>query len=272
MLMKKTEILSLPKILFAHTYSTNDYSNSFPIQPGCIEITYIKTGSLTLHVNNEAFVAQAGDVVCALRDAPSIITSEGFHCHHTVKAAVLWESTDASNALNLPYVTKASSETEYIEKIIDGFIYSPYLYDNSYAKAATDFMNILCKINSIYLKENESVHSQSNILTLRAKKFIDKNIYKNITQSEIADFLGITPQYLCSVFKKSEGMPIIKYINITKLKKIHSIMENENLPLYEAAQIFGYSDANYVSHLYKKLFGRNITSNPNIYQEKIDLI
>ena len=44
-------------------------------------------------------------------------------------------------------------------------------------------------------------------------------------------------------------------------------MEKENLKLYEASQLFGYSDANYVSFLYKKMFGRNITDKPNFMKE-----
>ena len=40
-------------------------------------------------------------------------------------------------------------------------------------------------------------------------------------------------------------------------------MEKENRKLYEAAQLMGYSDAAYVSHLYKKTFGRSITNKPS---------
>jgi YesN/AraC family two-component response regulator len=36
-------------------------------------------------------------------------------------------------------------------------------------------------------------------------------------------------------------------------------MERENLRLYEAATRYGYTDANYVSRLYKRYFGKNIT-------------
>ena len=40
-------------------------------------------------------------------------------------------------------------------------------------------------------------------------------------------------------------------------------METKKLPLYEAATMYGYSDPNYVSRLYKKMFGFNITDVPN---------
>ena len=271
-IMKKTEILSLPKILFAHSFSANEYSNNnFPQRSDVIEVTYIQEGYLSIVKDNEIFRAQTGDILCLLHDSPMAVTCKDFHCHHTVRAAVLWETTNASNALHLPLITKACQETEEISEIIDKFVYSSYLYDNSYAKAATEFMNILCKINSIYIKNNESASSQTNILSIRAKKYIEKNIYKPITQAEVARYLGVTPQYLCNIFKKSEGISIIKYINSTKLKKLHYMIENENIMLYEAAQLFGYSDANYVSYLYKKMFGRNITSKANSIQIDVTL-
>ncbi|MBQ6708461.1 MAG: helix-turn-helix domain-containing protein, partial [Clostridia bacterium] len=68
----------------------------------------------------------------------------------------------------------------------------------------------------------------------------------------------------CTIFKQAEGISLIKYVNMAKLRQIKTLMEKENLKLYEASQLFGFSDANYVSHLYKKTFGRSITSKPDL--------
>ena len=75
----------------------------------------------------------------------------------------------------------------------------------------------------------------------------------------MAEYLKITPAYLCRIFKKVHGSSLMKYVNKTKLEGIRNLMASENIHLYEAAQLFGYQDANYVSSLYKKLFGYNIT-------------
>jgi YesN/AraC family two-component response regulator len=40
-------------------------------------------------------------------------------------------------------------------------------------------------------------------------------------------------------------------------------MEKEPVHLYEAAALFGYSDPNYVSRLFKKYYGYNITDKEN---------
>jgi len=76
----------------------------------------------------------------------------------------------------------------------------------------------------------------------------------------VAEHLSISPEYLCYVFKKATGISVMKYTNMTKLHAMRNLMEKENLYLYEAASLFGYSDPNYVSRLFRKLFGFNITN------------
>jgi AraC-like DNA-binding protein len=71
--------------------------------------------------------------------------------------------------------------------------------------------------------------------------------------------LGITPEYLCTVFKKSTGETVMRFVNRLKLNGVRSLMESERVPLYNAAEHFGFSDPNYVSRLYVKLFGECIT-------------
>ena len=267
--MEKTDILSLPKILFAHVHKADRYNTTFSPSDNIIEITYLKQGTLNLIKDDELFTAHEGDIICGIRDKFTVVKSDSFHCHHTVGANVLWTHTDAANALYLPLITRASNATEEISKIIYSFIYEPFLYEDTYAKAATKFMDILYKINSIHQSQIDIDLPKSNMYVIRAKKYIHKNLHKNITQSEIARYLNITPQYLCQIFRKNEGISLIKYINTIKLQQIQFLIENENMKLYEACKLFGYSDANYVSYLYKKMFGRSITNKPTLSKKLI---
>ncbi len=49
---------------------------------------------------------------------------------------------------------------------------------------------------------------------------------------------------------------------MVKLKGVQNLIEKNRMKLYEAAADFGYTDPNYVSALYKRIFGRNITAMP----------
>ena len=70
---------------------------------------------------------------------------------------------------------------------------------------------------------------------------------------------------ICTVFKRTEGTTVMRYINRTKLENIKALMEHNNLRLYEAAALYGYADPNYVSRLFKQLFGYNITEKPRVH-------
>ncbi len=261
--MKFIDISTLPRVKFAHKHSAYTYDFSLSKRINGIEVCYISEGTTKLKKDGEIFTADKGDIICLIYDSDVHIMSDVFHSHHTVFAEVSYSFTDSQNGFHLPLVTKASVETEEIEKIIDNFIYKPYRYESATSKSATEFMNILYKLD-LANRTNQSNNSEKNLLVTKAKKYIYKNIHRNIVQSEIAGYLNITPQYLCNIFKQAEGISLIKYVNIAKLKQIQTLMEKENLKLYEAAQLFGFSDPNYVSHLYKKTFGRNITSKPDL--------
>lgn len=260
--MKLYDITTLPQITFAHTHSAQRYSTVFPESHSVIEISCITEGCLEVTRDDQLQLAEKGDILCILRDSPVRVHTDSYHSHHTVCAAVQWIESHSSNALCLPLLTKASAETESISKGIDAFIYTPYLYENTNARAAADFLGILCKIHSIN-STGSSLGQTHFLLAERAKKYIHANLHRPIVQNEIAAHLGVTPQHLCQVFRQAEGTTIIKYSNLAKLRKIKALMEKEHLKLYEAAARFGFSDPSYVSSLYHKMFGHSITSQPN---------
>ena len=52
---------------------------------------------------------------------------------------------------------------------------------------------------------------------------------------------------------------MIPYINMVKLENMATLMKREGLSLRQAAALYGYSDPNYVSRMYKQLFKHTIT-------------
>lgn len=259
--MKGLQLLSLPVFAFAHIHKAERYHHVIPSNPSRLEITYLEEGSLNLKTSEGIVRLHKGDIACCHTDTS--VDTDCFHCHHTVCVNVDWQFTDAPGHLLLPVVMPACSAAEEIRELIDQFIYQTYLYENSPEKAACDFLQILCKIDHCNRKSEEQAGSGSSILVSRAKKYIHRHLYAPITQEEVAAHLNITPGYLCSIFRKSEHISVMRYINTLKLKQVRELMENRGMKLYEAASMLGYSDPNYVSALYKKLFGHNITAHPN---------
>ena len=251
------EINSLPQIQFAHIYRAERYSCVFPQTENTMEITYIAEGELSCEINGKGYTARKGDVICLLHTGETRVWAEKPHCHHTVGVKVEWSA--AAAALLIPVVLSTGEERAEIAGGIDGIIRHLEEYKACIAKGSAAVLNILCAVDRCGRREDNAALSGEAVYAARAKRYVQQHVHEPITQRKIAAHLGITPGYLCSVFRSAEGMTLMRYVNRTKLSRMKALMENERIRLSEAAAIYGYADANYVSRLYKALFGKNIT-------------
>ena len=260
------KLLSLPEIIFSHFYKADSYRNRFSVKENFLEISYIADGEIDLKIGGDTFCAKKGDVICFFHNKDTCVSAKNFHCHHTVGTLTEWDITDnEKNDLFLPVVTPAEYNTAPICRLIDGIIYNQVTYKTVKAAGASEFLKLICEIDSCNRKRHNFSLQGQTLYAAKAKDYIQKNIHSPITQKSVAEYLGISPEYLCSVFKSSEGTTLIRYINKIKLENIKALLDNTNLRLYEAAAVYGYTDPNYVSRLYKQLFGYNITDKPLIH-------
>ena len=83
--------------------------------------------------------------------------------------------------------------------------------------------------------------------------FIDKNYYKNLSLSELSEILQVTPEHLCSLFKKVTTHRVFEYINMTRIKKSKElILQNKSLQIKEIARLVGFEDISYFGSVFKK--------------------
>lgn len=260
--MNTVEIQSLPQIRFAHAYEPSEYHGKLPKRENFIEITYVAQGSLLYQNGSEIILAEEGDVLCNLYKNEISIHADHFHSHHTAGASVSFSILEnVMDHLYLPVHTKASADTQIICRLIDQLIYNPSCYIGSPAKGAGWFLRILSEIDTCNRTSNTPLFGEQ-LYVEKVKDYIHHHIHSPITQREVAAYLNLSPGYLCSIFKKAEHTTLLQYINRKKLEGIRLLMQQKNLRLNEAATLFGYSDANYVSRLHKKLFQYNITDKP----------
>ena len=261
-------ISALPEMRFSHIYKADVYKSHFKPRRDFLEISYVSEGSLCVQVNNERICAKQGDVICLFNHDDTFVVADQPHCHHTVGVSVVWEETDdEENALLLPLVTQAHCNTEKTCRLIDDMINRQLFYRSSKIQGASKWLALICEIDKCNRKMQLSSSPGERRYANAVKDYLQYNIYQPITQRDIAEHLGISSEYLCAVFKKVEGITVMHYINKTKLEAIKTVMDNKNLRLYEAAAMYGYNDPNYVSHLYKKIFGHNITDKLRIHPE-----
>ncbi len=259
--MKQISVFSMPKLCFAHSFEAEQYSNGSGVCKNRIEVAVLVEGDTVLDIGGKRIETHAGDVVCNTFTEPLKIYAKSFHRHHTVSATLEWEPVE-SGGLFIPTVITKDMHNETLMRMIDNFVYGFDALNSNPTRAAAKFLELLCAIDDIARKQGLYTVPGSALYTERAKRFISQHITEPITQKEIAEHLNISPGYLCTIFKETEGMTVMKYINRQKLSRVKALMEREGVPLYKAASIYGFGDPNYVSRLHKNLFGYNITDRP----------
>lgn len=112
-----------------------------------------------------------------------------------------------------------------------------------------------------YIITDNSMDSQrkisaplSNHLDL-AIEYIKFYYHKNISVSEIAQYLGISREYFCNLFKKQFGISPVKFISSYRLKSAATLLVTSNQSVAEVAYGVGFNDYNYFSTQFHRLYG-----------------
>ncbi len=263
-MVKYIKLQQIPEIVFATSVRTEDYKNSFEPKPRgktFLEITYISEGGLEITLSDgRVLTAPKNSVICNTHTEAVKLGCKGLHGHHTVEFAFpdSFAEEDTEDAVCLPFLMEFSEQGS-IHRLIDEIIAVNTMHSKGKLSTIGLFFRLLDTIDRYARNFKDSNAYYYSRYIKATKNYVYKHLYDPILQADIAEHLGISPEHLCYVFKKSEGIPLMQFINIIKLERIRSLMENEEFTLAKAASLYGYTDPNYVSRLHKKYFGYNIT-------------
>ena len=79
----------------------------------------------------------------------------------------------------------------------------------------------------------------------------------------IAKKLGISPNYLSTIFAKKQGQPFKRYLQQVRIQNSTKMLMETDFAISEIALLNGFDDPNYFSKLFKQLIG----TTPNRYRK-----
>lgn len=88
----------------------------------------------------------------------------------------------------------------------------------------------------------------------RAIDYIYENYSKNISVTDIAEYLGIDRTYLYRLFKEEYNMSPQKYLLNFRLKTAMNKLEGGNMSIADIAYSCGFNDASAFCHQFKKVY------------------
>lgn len=255
------KIKGLPCYHFAHQFGAEEYHYCIPPAKNRIEVTVVTEGRMHLTHDGRKYVAERGDIICNLHTHPMQVDCPAYHMHRTAGFYMEFDvlEEDGEGALLLPLLTHPYEGAVNCHHILGEIARAHFQIPENSVYTAGFFLQILGEIDRINRTEGKCTPSDVHYVQA-VKRYIAEHLNAPIVQREIAEGLGITPEYLCAVFKRCEGCTLIRYANERKLAGIRSLMENAHVSLQEAAFQYGFSDPNYVSKLYRRYFHTTITS------------
>lgn len=88
-----------------------------------------------------------------------------------------------------------------------------------------------------------------------AIRYINNNLSRNISLTEVADAVKLTPNHLSSIFKKHIGISYVDFVCEQRLEKAKNLMSDRDLSINRISRIVGFNSPAYFTDKFKKRFG-----------------
>lgn len=101
--------------------------------------------------------------------------------------------------------------------------------------------------------------SNHRLIVRRALEFIDARSSGDLTAEQVAQAVGLSPNYFSHLFKRVRGQGFKDYLNALRIEKAQALLAAGGRKVYEVALAVGFSDYKYFSAVFKKVTGRSPT-------------
>lgn len=232
---------------------------------------FLASGDLVMEVDGEEIVLSQGDTLIIETDSiyrplqsngcvyyyfyfdadkteecKSRFSINNSHCHSLANFAYSFNYTDRT-VISVDAVTR-HTENSRIAKIMNRCAeLDLWKYPNE--KMLLDiYLNELMIQLSLMKESSEDIDKPFT----RMRTFIQHNYRKNITLSDVAEAVHLSPSYAAKLFKKNAGVRCCDYINSVRLAEARGMLINTNMKIAQIAEAVGYKSQYYFARQFKK--------------------
>lgn len=98
---------------------------------------------------------------------------------------------------------------------------------------------------------------KDNLKIEKIKQYIYQNYASPLTLDDIAAAFYISPNYLCSVFKKETGCNLIKFINDYRLQRARQLLLTTEMKVHMIAETVGFKNTSYFCQRFRDYYGES---------------
>lgn len=232
------------KILRYHFHTDEIPREVEPFTIPYVDITYLIKGELHYFMNDEPITLHEGEAI--------VFPVGSKRARPEGKTLVTFAS------LNLTFSEDAEfSLCGVIKNAVDAdcVFFLKRLYECYRTESAKRSQKCEALLSYLCHKLNEDAVGGGNVYINQVKQMILDDPSARYTLEEIAKCVHLSPQYLCSLFKKHEGCRLFEYIERKRIDYAKKLILCYNIPLAKIAAQAGFSDYFTFSHAFKKNTG-----------------
>jgi len=102
----------------------------------------------------------------------------------------------------------------------------------------------------------------------KAQHWMDANHSRNITITQAADYVGISPRHFKRRFKKATSETPLSYLQKIRVESAKKMLERTNMNINEITTKVGYED----SSTFRRLFKKYVALSPREYRDKFSCV
>lgn len=112
-------------------------------------------------------------------------------------------------------------------------------------------------------------NKKHNALVERIKRYVNQHYKDNISLTEIAGEVFMSPTYICAVFKRETGKTINEYMIEMKMNEAKKMLESTKVKIMDISEDLGYENSQYFSYSFKKYTGETPQQYRNRLTQKV---
>lgn len=137
-------------------------------------------------------------------------------------------------------------------------------FNNIYSEYKnSSYLDVVClgiayELFGVLLKTSggeDQSYSETKSYIIFAKEFIENNYQFPVKISDIANSVGVTPNYLTNIFQQVEHCSPKQYLINTRMEKAKIMLETRQYKIKDIAEKTGYKNQLHFSNEFKKFYG-----------------
>ncbi len=224
----------------------------------CSVLYFVTEGEFDLSINETTYRVKPGQMVYIPADTPHErrICTKGPLRKYYCSFDLMFGKDSLSSFFRLPHVTDVANR-EWISMIFEALC--NYHRKNEAAFATIGGNGALLMLLSLFLEESNApflpTDNRIDRTMLMVTEYINTNLHRNVTVSELAQAAGYSPDHFTKIFKRFFGCLPLKYVANVKLERAKKRLRETRLPITSIAEELGFCDASHFGRFFKKRTG-----------------